>query len=640
MMTRAPMARAAATGETIPASRRRWYALVALAVPFVLFGAIELAMRALWPAGALPLFVTAPTGSGAWLMANPVVAARWFPGEASPPAPNAEFFRAEKPANGFRVFVLGESTAQGFPYPRTGSFARLLDAALTDALPGRDVEVITLGIAATNSHAMLDLVPEVLAQRPDVVLYYGGHNEYVGALGAGSSIRLAASPGLTRAFVRLQHLRSVRALNRFVAQRRARRESETRGTETRGPINPAAASFMESVTSGRDIALGDATFRTGVQQFEENLTRIVDAVAQAGVPLYVASVAGNVRDQAPFAGAGNAAARATFDSAAAALARGDSAGARAQFVRARDRDVVRFRAPSAFDTVVQRVVHAASSSGAAVRYVPVREAFEAQAVAGAPGAELFLEHVHPNRAGVRLLAQTFLTAMQAAPPAGVAFDRARGQPMEAYERQVAVTPFDERIAAHRVATLAARWPFVPLDRQGDYRGQYRPVGTTDSLAFLVAGGARPWEFAKVEVARALEAAGDTTGAAVEYLGLAGDQFVFAEPHALAGAALFRAGRMDDADAQFAQALELAPSADVALVRARIAGGRQDWGAAERLLELARRLEPTRAEVLYQLALAQSLTGNTAAARETAQQLERLHPGFPALPELRAALGIR
>lgn len=645
MTTRAPKARAAAAGVAIPASRRRWYALVALALPFVLFGAIELAMRVLWPAGALPLFVTAPTGNGAWLMANPVVAARWFPGEASPPAPNAEFFRAEKPANGFRVFVLGESTAQGFPYPRTGSFARLLDAALTDAIPGRDVEVITLGIAATNSHAMLDLLPEVLAQRPDAVLYYGGHNEFVGALGAGSSIRLAASPGLTRAFVRLQHLRSVRALNRFVAQRRARRGSETRGTETRGtetrgPIDPAAASFMESVTSGRDIALGDATFRTGVQQFEENLTRIVDAIVQAGVPLYVASVAGNVRDQAPFAGAGNAPAQATFDSAVAALARGDSAGARAQFVRARDRDVVRFRAPSAFDTVVQRVVRAASSTGAAVQYVPVREAFEAQAVAGAPGAELFLEHVHPNRAGVRLLAQTFLTAMQTTPPAGVAFDRARLQPMEAYERQVAVTPFDERIAAHRVAALAARWPFVPLDRQGDYRGQYRPVGTVDSLAFLVAGGARPWEFAKLEVARALEAAGDTAGAAVEYVGLAGDQFVFAEPHALAGAALFRAGRMSEADAQFAQALELAPSADVALVRARIAGGRQDWVAAERLLELARRLEPMRAEVLYQLALAQSLTGNPAAARETARQLARLHPGFPALPELRAALGIR
>ncbi|GAB1342344.1 hypothetical protein [Gemmatimonas sp.] len=614
------------------ASRTRWFAVIALALPFVLFGAIELAVRALWPAGALPLFVSAPAGNGAWLMANPVVAARWFPGEASPPAPNGEFFRAEKAANGFRVFVLGESSAQGFPYPRTGSFARLLDAALSDALPNHDVEVITLGIAATNSYAMLDIVPEVLAQHPDAVLYYGGHNEYVGALGAGSSIKLASSPALTRLFVRLQHLRTVRALNRFVAQRRTRSAQESRGA-----IDPAAASFMESVTSGRDIVLGDALYGVGAQQFEENLARIVQAVTAANVPVYVASVPSNVREQAPFAAAGNAAARATFDSATAALAAGDSAAARVRFVRARDLDVVRFRAPSSFDSVVQRVV---MQAGPLARYVPVSEAFAAAAVARAPGSDLFLEHVHPNRAGVRLIANTFLRALQRAAPAGAALDSTRVQPMEAYEARVAVTPFDERVAHHRVAALAARWPFVPLDRQGDYRGTYVPTSSADSLAFLVAGGARPWEFAKLELARRLESGGDTTQAVAEYVGLAGDQFIFAEPHSLAGAALFRARRFAEADAQFALAYDIAPSAELALVRAQIAGGRQDWSAAVQQLELARRFDPVRADILYQLALAQSLAGNLPAAQETARLLQRANPQYPQLPQLLTTLGVR
>lgn len=622
----------AAVPHKTSASRTRWFAAFALALPFVLFGAIELAARALWPAGALPLFVSAPAGNGAWLMANPVVAARWFPGEASPPAPNGEFFRAEKAANGFRVFVLGESSAQGFPYPRTGSFARLLDAALSDALPNHDVEVITLGIAATNSYAMLDIVPEVLAQHPDAVLYYGGHNEYVGALGAGSSIKLASSPALTRLFVRLQHLRSVRALNRWVAQRRARRASEGRGA-----IDPAAASFMESVTSGRDIVLGDAMYRTGVQQFEENLTRIVQAITAANVPVYVASVPSNVRSQTPFAAAGNAAARATFDSATAALAAGDSIAARARFVRARDLDVVRFRAPSAFDIVVQRVV---KQAGPLARYVPVTEAFAAAAVASAPGGDLFLEHVHPNRAGVRLLAHTFLRAMQQQTPEGVVLDSARVQPMAAYEARVAVTSFDERVAHHRVAALGARWPFVPLDRQGDYRGTYVPTSTADSLAFLVSGGARPWELAKLELARRLEGGGDTTQAVAEYVGLAGDQFIFAEPHSLAGAALFRARRFAEADAQFASAYDIAPSAELALVRAQIAGGRQDWSVAVQQLELARRFDPTRADILYQLALAQSLAGNLPAAQETARLLQRSNPQYPQLPQLLTTLGVR
>jgi lysophospholipase L1-like esterase len=612
----------------VKSGRSRWFALVALALPVLLFGAIEGVMRLAWPAGEMPLFVPTPAGNGAWLMANPVVAARWFPGEASPPAPNPEFFRTQKAANGFRVFVLGESSAQGFPYPRTGSFVRLLKVALADALPERDVEVITLGIAATNSYAMLDVLPEVLAQRPDAVLYYGGHNEYVGALGAGASIRLSASPALTRFFVQLQHLRSVRALNRFVAQRRAR------GAAT--AIDPAAASFMESVTNGKEIPLDAPEFRTGVEQYEQNLERIVQGIVQAGVPLYVASTPSNVRDQPPFASSGNGAARAAYNSATAALQAGDSTRARTAFVLARDLDVVRFRAPSVFDSVVQRVVQ---RFGSGATYVPMMETFAAQSAAGVPGGELFLEHVHPNRAGVRLMARAFLQAMVAVPPAGVVFDSTRLRSMEQYEQQVSVTPFDERVAAHRVAALGARWPFVSLDSQGDYRGRYIPSGSADSLAFLVAGGARPWEFAKLELARRLEAGGDTAQAIAEYVGLAGDQFIFAEPHALAGAALYRARRFAEADVQFAQAMAITPTADLALVRARIAGDKQDWPAALTMLELAQRLDGSRADILYQLSLAQSLTGNTAGAQQTARRLQQMHPQFPALPQLLTMLGL-
>ncbi len=606
-------------------------------VPLLLFGAIEGIMRVAWPAGELPLFVTAAAGSGEWLMANPVVAARWFPGEQSPPAPNLEFFRATKAANGFRVFVLGESSAQGFPYPRTGSFARLLDAALTDALPDRDVEVVTVGIAATNSYAMLDVLPQLLAQQPDAVLYYGGHNEFVGALGAGSAIRLAASPSLTRAFVSLQQLRSVRALNRYVAQRRARSAA--------GAVNPSAASFMESVTNGQEVPMNGPAFRVGVQQFDENLTRIAERIVDAGVPLYIASTPANVRDQAPFASAGNDAARATFAQAVTMLASGDSSAARSAYVRARDLDVVRFRAPGVFDSVVARVVQrvaqrpGASPSSARVHYVPVAEAFAAQSPAGAPGHELFLEHVHPNRAGVQLIANVFLTTLRSAPPTGITFDSTRLRTMAAYEQQVAVTPFDERIAQHRVAALAARWPFVAMTQQGDYRATYVPQNAADTLAFLVAGGARPWELAKLELARQLEAAGDTAQAVQEYRGLANDQFIFAEPHKLAGAALFRARRFAEADTQFEMALALEPSAELALVRARIAGDAQRWPQAVQMLELAQRLQPGRADVLYQLALAQSVTGNIPAARATAEELQRLHPQFPALAQLRAVLGL-
>ena len=616
----------------IKAARSRWFAAIALALPLLLLAAVEGAARVFWRDGALPLFVTAPVGQGRWLMTNPVVAARWFPGEQSPPSPNAEYVLAEKPGNGFRVIVLGESSAQGFPYPRTGSFARLLGAALTDALPQRDVEIVTIGIAATNSYAMLDVVDEVIAQQPDAVLYYGGHNEYIGALGAGSSIRLAASPSLTRFFVRLQHLRAVRMVNRIVAQRLAKRAA-ARG----GPVDAASAGLMESITNGREIALDSTAFNTGRRQYEENLTHIMMRFRDARVPVYLASTPSNVRDQRPFAAAGNTPARAAFSAATAALALGDSAKARTEFLAARDRDVIRFRAPTAFDSIVRRVASAVGTS--VVHYVPVVEAFAARSVAGAPGVDLFLEHVHPNRVGTQLIAESFWTALKAAPPPGVAFDTARVRSMAAYERMLEVSPFDERVALHRIRAIVARWPFVPLDSQGDYRGRYVPTDRIDSMAFLVSAGVARWEFGKLNVAREYEARGDTAAAAAEYLGLARDQFMYAEPQRMAGAALVRAGRLADAEQVLSMAMAIEPTADVALVRAQLAGKQQDWPRALALLTDAVRLEPARAELLYQLSLAQSLVGDDRAARETASRLAQLHPQYPPLKAWLATLGI-
>ena len=140
------------------ADRRRWlFPALALSLPFLLLGAVEGGLRLTGRGATPPLFVEAPVGGGRYLVANPQIARRWFPGDARPPGPSPELMRREKPVRGFRVFVLGESAAQGFPWPRTGAFSRPLAQMLRDALPGDTVEVINLGIAATNSFAMLDL---------------------------------------------------------------------------------------------------------------------------------------------------------------------------------------------------------------------------------------------------------------------------------------------------------------------------------------------------------------------------------------------------------------------------------------------------------------------------------------------------
>ena len=68
-------------------------------------------------------------------------------------------FRREKPADGFRVFVLGDSLAIGFPFGPEFAFSRFLQERLAAAMPGRTVEVVNCSanaIASWHAREVLD----------------------------------------------------------------------------------------------------------------------------------------------------------------------------------------------------------------------------------------------------------------------------------------------------------------------------------------------------------------------------------------------------------------------------------------------------------------------------------------------------
>lgn len=601
-------------------SRRRAFLAVTLLFPFLLLAALEGALRLFGPDSSLPLFVPAVVGDGRFLVANPEVGRRWFGSVERAPAPPAEFFASRKPANGFRLFVMGESTTAGFPYPRNGTFSRLLRDALRDVLPDDSVEVVNLGIAATNSVALRDLADEVAAAGPDAVLVYAGHNEYYGVLGAASARGGGLAPVLVRASLRLQRLRIGMAARRLLG-------GEGKATADSAP------SFMEVLARDREVPLEGEIFERGAAQYADNLGAIVATFRRAGIPVFVASPASNVRDQPPFASPANAGADTAFAAAHAGLARGDSAGARRDFARARDLDVVRFRAPGRFTSIVREVV---ARHGAA--YVPVEERV-ASASGGMPGHDLFLEHVHPNRRGVSLLARAFYDALDSAAFLGRRADRGRFRGWETYEEGAVLTPFDERIAHHTVRTLASRWPFVPAAEQRDYRATYRPEGLADSLALLVSRGGLRWEEAKLQVAADFERRALPDSAGAEYEGLVRDQPWAEYPRRLLARTLLQQGDSGDAERVLREALQLEPTSAGALALAQLRLQRKDLAAALPLLEQSVRLDPGNAAALYQLSLAYGLARDIDRARSTALALSRLDPRYPGLAGWMAAIGL-
>ena len=609
-------------------ARRYWIFLtVTLLTPLALFAVAELIARAVWPEGALPLFVTAPVGNGEYLVANRAVARRWFVRERTPPAPMLEPFAAHKPPRSYRVFVLGESSTAGFPYPRNGTFSRVLRDMLRDVLPDDSVEVINLGIAATNTYALADIAPEVMAQSPDAVVIYAGHNEYYGALGAASAENVVgSSPAVKRAYLWMLKSRVVLAVRAALQRAPA---ADTGGGE--------AATLMETLARNREIPLESAMYRHGVEQFERNLSRVVRVFRRAEVPVFIGSLASNLRDQRPLAALGNrgpARAEGVFLEARRALGAGDLGLARSLYQRARDLDVVRFRAPTAFNDILRRVAEATGAT-----YVPVAETAASSALAGAPGAEFFLEHVHPNRDGYAIIGGAFFEAMRKAGFVGRVPRLDRLRSLAEYRERMQLTPLDERIVTHTVRTLTLRWPFVPLNRQRDYRGSYRPQGLLDSLSFAVSRGAS-WETAKLRMAAAYEARMRYDSAAAEYRGLVRDAPLFEEPSRLLGRALLAGGHRDEAERTFQSALQIRPTAEAANALATLALQRRDVPRGIALLRQSLSLEPAQPDALYQLSMAYALAGDVSRARLTATQLQQLAPAREGLAEWMQALGMR
>lgn len=608
----------------------RWrYAVllaVTLAFPLLLLGAIEVALRLANPKDRLGLFVRAPAVKGDYLVANGSVGERWFSGISRPPTPAPEIFAREKPTRSFRVFVMGESAAAGFPYPRNGEFSRLLADVLRDVLPHDSVEVINLAIAATNSFALLDMAEEVAAQRPDAVLIYAGHNEYYGALGAASRVGVPGGVAPVRLYLRLLRLRSVLALRNGIARITAR--GQTHGGDLE------AASLMEILARDRQIRLGSGRYNAGARQFETNLEAICELFKEKGIAVLVGSLASNLRDQAPFAAAANAApgsADSTFAAARAAFAIGDSARADSLFARAKDLDVVRFRAPSEFNGVIRRV-----TTRAGAIYVPLAETFAAASPGGIPGANIFLEHVHPTRAGQALIGRVFYESLLRGGVLGPEIDTSRLRSWNEYARRTEVTNFDERIAYHSTTTLKSRWPFVPVSKQVDYRGEYIPTSLLDTLAFAVSAGAR-WELAKLRLAGDYERRLQFDSAAAEYAGLARDAPFTSEPWILTARALGRAGRAAEAETALRRAVAIRPTSAALNVLGTRAGQRRELPQAISYFEKSLALEPAQPEILYRLALTYGMARDVGAARETALRLSLMAPSYPKLPELLRAL---
>jgi tetratricopeptide (TPR) repeat protein len=390
----------------------------------VFLGAAEGTLRIVGYGRSTDFFV--PDGNPGFYRTNPSFTAPFIPA-AFGIAPLNFRIRKHKDPNTVRVFVLGESAAQGMPEPGLG-FAAQLRAQLRARFPGRALEVFNLGITAINSHVVYQAARQVVSFEPDLLVVYMGNNEVVGPYGPGCAYMSANPPlWLIRASARLRGTRMGQLATALLS-----------------PLSPARAGASEwkgmETFSQASVTADDPRLEAVYRNFSANLQDIVDVARRAGIRTVLATVVANLKDSAPFISTnrpGMTAAEAkswheSYDAGivawdlgdpesalydfTAALridpqyaeahfrvarldeAMGQGVAARREYLDALHWDALRFRPDERINEIVRKV---AQGAGQDVILVDTAKAMGSDPDSPGPlsGHEILFDHVHFNWAG-------------------------------------------------------------------------------------------------------------------------------------------------------------------------------------------------------------------------------------------------
>jgi len=618
----------------IPPDRKRLFFGIMLAIPFLFFILLELGLRLGEYRGNQDLFIFPTVFDGQYGMANPNFTSRYFFSTTSLPSPSDDVFLTHKPENGFRVFVLGGSTANGYPFGYNGSFSRAFRDILQDIAPDRHVEVVNVATSAINSYSIYDQIDEVLAQKPDAVLIYGGHNEYYGALGVGSSETFGAFPGFVRAYLGLQRYKTFMLLRDTIVKATTWMAGFSAPESTRS----TSGTLMERMVAQQQITLEDDMYELGKLQFESNLNAIFKKLERNQVPVFMGTLTSNLKDHRPFISIEtdkHPAAHDIYDQALQQLGQQDYEAAYQNFVYAKDLDALRFRAPESFNEVIRTV----ASSYSNTYVVPVNETFKQASEHNLIGFNLMTEHLHPNLSGYHLMGRAFAESFIEADLPILDTNMSLLQDWYTYYDRMQLTEFDERVGNHRIRFLMTGWPFVQERDRSGYPRNYTFESAADSMAYKVVHERVRWDQAKVRLAQHYKDTNRADLALAEYHGLMRGQPYNNSPFIFGARIWLERNNFDEARPLLEQAYTIEPTAFITKMLGAI---EVDAGNAERgilLLEESMAFEPDDPQTLFNLSGAYAMKGEFQKADEALVRLERLNPGFPGTRQWRQQLNV-
>lgn len=617
----------------ISPQKKAFYRFILFLMPFIFFILTEIILRLFNYGGELRLFISPGAEYAKFKMCNPYVGRRYFINQAQVPDPSHDLFLKEKPFNGYRIFVLGGSSAAGYPYNENLLFSRILQKRLADAFPEKYIEVVNTAMAAINSYTLLDFMDEILENQPDAILIYAGHNEFYGALGIASAESLGKFRWGIKLYLKLKKYKTFLLLRDAVNWLR----NTLAKLFSHGSVTDPTATLMERLVAQQKIVYGSPLYDLGKQQFKKNLIEIFEKAKKAGVAILIGELVSNIRDQKPFVSVQTEnlpPADKVFNLAVKLEKSGRYKEASAKYYQAKDLDALRFRATEEFNWIIRDV-----AGHFQVPVVPTKSVFEKASPHGLIGHNFMLEHLHPNINGIFLLADAYFETMKQKHFIAPSWESRPLKPASYYRTHWGYTALDSLYGDLRIRILKGGWPFKPKSVPNRSLANYRPETKAESLAVKI------WTDKKYTIERGhvkmaeyyKKRFKDYQKAFNEYNALIYLTPYNISPYLEGANALIKARDFDRALPILHKSLEVEESAYAYKWIGQIEFEKGKLSKALPFLEKAYKLNPSDAQLLYNLSGAYALKGQYKKANDFLTKLYKIDPKFPDADNLRRQL---
>jgi len=408
------------------------FAITALSIPVLLFLGLEFGLRLNSLYTPYPLFIPLPSNTE-YLIANPEFGTQYFP-DFKPSIAPIPFSKVKKDST-LRIVTLGGSSAAGFPYQSSFSFSGQLFRHLLYNFPQYQCEVINLSMTAINSYQYVDMIDEIIAIQPDVVLVYGGHNEFFGAYGTASNFGFSMinHPLVKQLIIKLNKLALIQVPKKIIAN------SKDKSKDSR--------TLMSKTIKEVSIPYKEDLYNSTIEQFEFNMQTILTSLEKHSIPVILSTIGSNLKDQKPLGTSSYA--DSLYQLANQIRIKSDKIKADSLYMAAKEQDPLRFRAPEEINLILEKLNSAFNNS----YLIDGKSSLKSISVSGIEDNSVYTDHLHPNDLGHYTLSVLFFKAIICVLNLKeVMFD-------ETVAPYLPISSFDKTYAEIQIAKLTSEFPF-------------------------------------------------------------------------------------------------------------------------------------------------------------------------------------